>query len=110
VFGLPGNPVSSLVAATLFVAPALLSLQGASDVGPRWHAGALDRPVPQNPHRDDFVRARAEVTVAGVMLAPVSGQESHMIVRAASANALVHVPRGSGSLERGATVRYVPLG
>ena len=36
VFGLPGNPVSSLVAVELFVRPALLALQGASSPGPRW--------------------------------------------------------------------------
>jgi molybdopterin molybdotransferase len=110
VFGLPGNPVSSLVGATLFVAPATLARQGAADVGPRWQAGALGETVRRNKQRDDFVRARAAVTAAGVTLTPIGGQESHMIVRAASADALVHVPRGDGAVERGATVRYVSLG
>src|SRR5256885_15966065 len=34
VFGLPGNPVSTLVGFELFVRPALLALQGAPDPGP----------------------------------------------------------------------------
>ena len=32
-----------------------------------------------------------------------------MIVRTAAADALMHVPRGDGTLEAGATVRYLPL-
>ena len=35
------------------------------------------------------------------MLEPVTGQESHMIVRAAEADALVLVPRGEGELAAG---------
>ena len=36
VFGLPGNPVSALVGVELFVRPALLALQGATDPGPAY--------------------------------------------------------------------------
>ena len=43
------------------------------------------------------------------MLEPVSGQESHMIVRAAAADALVLVTRGEGELEAGSRVRYLEL-
>ena len=39
----------------------------------------------------------------------VTGQESHMIARAAAADALVLAPRGEGELEAGETVRYLPL-
>jgi molybdopterin molybdotransferase len=109
VFGLPGNPVSSLVGCELFVKPALLALQGASDPGPRFAAGSLASTVSRNPARDDLLRARSEVTAEGVMLDPVAGQESHMIVRAAEADALVLVPRGEGELAAGSSVRYLPL-
>jgi molybdopterin molybdotransferase len=109
VFGLPGNPVSTLVGCELFVRPALLALQGASDPGPRFSAGRLAAPVSRNPGRDDLLRARSEVTDDGVVLSPVAGQESHMIVRAAEADALVLVPRGEGEVSAGASVRYLPL-
>lgn len=110
VFGLPGNPVSTLVGCELFVRPALLALQGAADPGPHFAAGRLDETVSRNPFRDDLLRARAVVTDEGVVLRPVAGQESHMIVRAAEADALVLVPRGEGMLEAGSSVRYLPLG
>ena len=59
VFGLPGNPVSSLVGAELFVRPALLALQGASDPGPRWLHGRLAAAVRRNARRDELARARS---------------------------------------------------
>jgi molybdopterin molybdotransferase len=109
VFGLPGNPVSSLVGCELFVRPALRALQGAADPGPWFAVGRLAATVERNPARDDLLRSRATVTDDGVSLEPVSGQESHMIVRAAEADALVLVPRGEGELPAGSVVRYLAL-
>jgi molybdopterin molybdotransferase len=109
VFGLPGNPVSTLVGCELFVRPALRAMQGASDPGPTFAAGCLAVDVARNSARDDLLRARATIGDGGVVLEPVSGQESHMIVRAAEANALVLVPRGEGQLQAGSVVRYLSL-
>jgi molybdopterin molybdotransferase len=109
VFGLPGNPVSALVGSLVFVGPALLALQGATDVGPEYEHGRAGSPLRRNAHRDEFVRARRGASDSGVVLEPVPGQESHMIVRAASAAALIHVPRGEGLIEAGAPVRYLVL-
>ena len=63
----------------------------------------------RNAHRDEFLRARTLVSSNGVQLEPVQGQESHMIVRAAAADALVLAPRGEGELAAGETVLYLPL-
>jgi molybdopterin molybdotransferase len=109
VFGLPGNPVSSLVSTVLFVAPALLALQGAAEPGPSFHAGQLTTAVHRHPSRDELARARSRLGPDGVALEPMSGQESHMIVRAAGADALVLVPAGEGELPPGSTVRYLRL-
>jgi molybdopterin molybdotransferase len=109
VFGLPGNPVSSLVSCELFVRPAVLALQGAAEPGPVFRQGRLTAAVRRNAQRDEFVRARTRAAENGVLLEPVTGQESHMIVRAAAADALVLAPRGDGELAAGATVRYLPL-
>jgi molybdopterin molybdotransferase len=109
VFGLPGNPVSTLVGALLFVAPALLALQGATDPGPTYQAARCARPLKRNAHRDEFLRARRRWEENGVVVEPVVGQESHMIVRAAAADALVHVPRGADEIPAGAPVRYLAL-
>jgi molybdopterin molybdotransferase len=105
VFGLPGNPVSSLVGFELFVRPALVALQGGRDPRPQYLPGALARSLRRSEVRDELVRARHENGV----LEPVTGQESHMIARAAAANALVFVPRGEGELAQGAAVSWLPL-
>jgi molybdopterin molybdotransferase len=109
VFGLPGNPVSSLVAVELFVRPALLALQGAARPGPHWEAGRLAAAIRRNSARDELVRARRMHDAGGTLLEPLGGQESHMIARAASADALVLVPAGAGELGAGEQAQYLGL-
>jgi molybdopterin molybdotransferase len=110
VFGLPGNPVSALVGCELFVKPALRALQGVPDPRPRFEPGLLAAGLRRNEDRDEFVRARARLEGEAVVLEPVSGQESHMIVRSGAADGLVHVPRGNGELAAGSAVRWLRLG
>ena len=110
VFGLPGNPVSTLVSSVVFVRPALFALQGATDPGPVFLDGRLARAIRRNEHRDEFVRARRQTSDDGVLLEPITGQESHMIARAATADALVLVPRGSGEIAAAERARYLALG
>jgi molybdopterin molybdotransferase len=109
VFGLPGNPVSALVGCELFVKPALRALQGLGDPLPRFEPGRLAVGLRRNEERDEFVRARSRVDGEVLVLEPVTGQESHMIVRSGAADALVHVPRGNGELAAGSTVRWLRL-
>jgi molybdopterin molybdotransferase len=111
VFGLPGNPVSSLVGFELFVRPAVLGLQGLSDPLPRFEGGRLAAAAWRNPDRDQLLRARARSGDDGATeLEPLAGQESHMIARAAGADALVLLPRGTDEFPAGAPVRYLRLG
>jgi molybdopterin biosynthesis enzyme len=63
--------------------------------------------VQRNEHRDELLRARTRVGEDGVIVEPLGGQDSHMIVRAASADALALVPRGDGELAAGAAVSYL---
>jgi molybdopterin molybdotransferase len=109
VFGLPGNPVSALVGVELFVRPALLALQGLTHPGPQYERGRLASPLRQNGRRDELARARRAREDDETLLEPVTGQESHMIARAAGADALVFVPRGEGELAAGTAVRYLRL-
>jgi molybdopterin molybdotransferase len=110
VFGLPGNPVSSLVGCELFAKPALRALQGLRDPLPRFEPGRLGSTLRRNDSRDELVRARVRLGPDGIVLEPLSGQESHMIVHSAAADALVHVPLGAGELAAGATVSWLRLG
>jgi molybdopterin molybdotransferase len=109
VFGVPGNPVSALVCFELFVRPAVLALQGAGSPLPRFEPGTLSRAVRRNPARTELVRARSSVGDGAVEVEPLTGQESHMIARAAGADVLVLVPAGDGELAAGAAVSFLRL-
>jgi molybdopterin molybdotransferase len=109
VFGLPGNPVSVLVGFELFVRPAVLALQGITDPLPRFERGRLAGDVERNPGRDELVRGRLVLGDEGVVVEPLPGRESHMIARAAQADALVLVRRGKDRLERGDPIEFLRL-
>ena len=105
VFGLPGNPVSTLVCFELFVRPALYGLQGAKEIGPVFGSGVLAGPVRRNPERDHMIRVR----VADAVLEPLPGQESHQITLTARADGLARIPAGTGELPAGTEVAYLPF-
>jgi len=109
VFGLPGNPVSVLVGFELFVRPALLALQGVAEPLPRFERGRLAAALEANPGRDELVRARLSSDGEGVLLEPLPGRESHMIARAAAADALVLVRRGTEELAAGGPVEFLRI-
>jgi molybdopterin molybdotransferase len=109
VFGLPGNPVSSLVCAELFVRPALLALQGAASAAPAWRSGSLRTAVKRNTQRDDLIRVRVSTAGGPCTLSPLRGQESHQIAITAQADGLARIPAGAGELAAGAQVSYLPL-
>jgi molybdopterin molybdotransferase len=109
VFGLPGNPVSSLVGCALFVVPAVRALQGVRDPLPPFADGVLGSALRRNPARDDFVRARVRRDAGGTTLEPIVGQESHMIARAAAADALVRIARGEGEVGAGEHIAWLAL-
>jgi molybdopterin molybdotransferase len=109
VFGLPGNPVSSLVGLELLVRPALRALQGLADPLPRFEAGVLGAAMHRTRGRDELARARSRLEDGRVVLDPLTGQDSHMIVHAAAADALVFIPKGDGELPGGEAVRYLRL-
>jgi molybdopterin molybdotransferase len=109
VFGLPGNPVSVLVGFELFVRPAVLALQGVSQPLPRFERGRLGAELERNPGRDELVRGRLDFDQDGPVVEPLPGRESHMIARAALADALVLVRRGEDRLRPGDPVEFLRL-
>ncbi len=109
VFGLPGNPVSTLVCFELFVRPALLALQGARDAAPELERGTLATNVLRNPERDDFIRVRTRNVAGLAVLEPLRDQQSHQIAITAQGDALARIPAGTGQLQPGAEVSFLPL-
>jgi molybdopterin molybdotransferase len=109
VFGLPGNPVSVLVGFELFVRPAVLALQGVAQPLPRFEPGRLGGELEPNPLRDELVRSRVGFDQDGPVVEPLPGRESHMIARAALADALVLVRRGEDRLRPGDPIEFLRL-
>jgi molybdopterin molybdotransferase len=109
VFNLPGNPVSVLVTFELFVRPAVNAMLGILDPLPDFRRGVLGASVSRNPHREEYLRAASRKDGAVVVLDPVAGRESHMIVRAGRADSLVAVEAGEGEIAAGEDVRYLAL-
>ena len=109
VFGLPGNPVSCLVCFELFVRPAVLALQGLAEPLPRFEPGKLAKSIRPNQARTELMRARSRIVDGEVELEAVTGQESHMIARAAGADTLILVPAGSEELAAGSPISYLRL-
>jgi molybdopterin molybdotransferase len=104
VFGLPGNPVSSMVTFLLFVRPALARLQGAPAPPPRLRA-ELAVAVPRRPERDECVRVRLEEGRAR----PTGSQGSHQLYSMVGADGLAVIPAGEGELPAGAPVEVEPI-
>ncbi|HUZ83624.1 MAG TPA: molybdopterin-binding protein, partial [Gaiellales bacterium] len=107
VFGLPGNPVSSMVCFELFVRPALRRMQGAPPV--IRPVARLARPVEQLAGRDHAMRCTLRPGGDGMELLPQDAQDSHLIAHAAAADAVALVPAGSGALPAGTLVAYLTL-
>lgn len=90
VIGLPGNPVSALVCAFLFVRPALQTMLGLSPVEPRLETAFVTSPLPMNDQREDYLRAALEPFEDGRLLArPLDPQDGLMLSRLALADGLI---------------------
>jgi molybdopterin molybdotransferase len=98
VFGLPGNPVSSLVSFELFVRPALRKMMGHAAVDrPRVRAVAEEDFARRQDGKIHFVRAVATRAEDGFGVRYAGAQGSHQLSAAARANALVVLPDGGGA-------------
>jgi molybdopterin molybdotransferase len=94
VFGLPGNPVSSLVCFELFVRPALRRLQGYTEAGPYFVQATLSEDFPYRTDRPTYYPARLEETAEGRRVRPVAWFGSADLRSLTQANAFLLLPVG----------------
>lgn len=107
--GLPGNPVSALVCALLFLRPALLALQGLATDLPTATA-LLGSDLPANDKRADYLRARLALGPSGAPIAtPFPVQDSAMLSALAQSDALVLRAPGAPAAAAGTPVPILPL-
>lgn len=100
VFGLPGNPVSTMIAFDLFVAPALRRLLGCGAAAGGSVEARLARNVASRPGREDFVPVRLEDRAGALWAEPVFGK-SNLIYTMAHADGLLRVPLDRSGLYAG---------
>ena len=111
MIGLPGNPVSSLVCAVIFLAPAIRKMMGMADVLPRTVSARLDGGLPANDEREDYLRAALDRSDNGeLVVRPFSKQDSSMFATMARANALVVRPPFAPLASPGDRVEVIRLG
>lgn len=106
VLGLPGNPVSSMVTAYLFLLPLLRALMGAARPLPQPLMLTSAARLPPTGDRREFVRGR--FTAEGIV--PVSTQDSGALAALAATDVVIDRPAGAPALERGGTAAVYLLG
>ncbi|MGV6847233.1 MAG: molybdopterin molybdotransferase MoeA [Marinibacterium sp.] len=103
--GLPGNPVSALVCARIFLVPMIDKMLGLGAHGPTPRQAILSEDLPANGAREHYMRA--VLTDTGITAAP--RQDSSLLSVLARANALLIRPPNDGPLSAGARVDYLPF-
>jgi molybdopterin molybdotransferase len=110
VLGLPGNPVSAMVCAILFLLPALARLSGLPAAPPPTTTALLGAGVNANDHRADHLRASVATDAEGrLVVTPFPMQDSAMLRRLALADALILRPPHAPPLPAGAEVPVIRL-
>ncbi len=108
-FGLPGNPVSTIVTYLLFVAPALDLLGGADPKPPLKLPALLEHPVKRSSGRREYMRGVVCVEGDRLAVAITGDQGSNRLSTFAHANCLVEIDEARGDLRRGEGVRVILL-
>jgi len=91
LIGLPGNPVSAMVCALLFVRPALSAMLGAP-YAPPVRSARLAVPLKANGKRQDYIRARLSLPGGVLTAEPFALQDSSMQKIFAQADGLIIRP------------------
>jgi molybdopterin molybdotransferase len=104
VFGLPGNPVSSMVCFEEFVIPALRRMMGNPRLYRRTVTARLAHPVKFRPGRTEFIRVQLTRDTAGYSASSTGTQSSGVLLSMARADGLLVVPSDSNGLAAGEQV------
>jgi molybdopterin molybdotransferase len=109
VMGLPGNPVSALVTARIFLKPLLDVMAGQSPADKNLTA-ILDGHLPENDHRQDYIRATlSEKPDGSRIVTPFPQQDSSMQRTLQSSHALIIRAPNAQSAKTGDAVSVMLL-
>ncbi len=108
-FGLPGNPISTMVTFALFVSPVLRGLAGESEMAPRFRMARLEEDVAVKAGLTRFLPARVQSDVQETTVRRIPWQGSGDLAAAARANAFLVVPETREKLNEGDVVSVLEL-
>jgi molybdopterin molybdotransferase len=109
LIGLPGNPVSTLVGFELFVRPAILKLQGRTDLERPRVTAITEESLQNPPHLEQYFRGIARRDGGRIVVRLTGDQGSHVLRSMADANCLLVVPLGTSEVAAGTPVEIIPL-
>lgn len=109
MLGLPGNPVSAFVCATLFLGSALAVLGGQIPRPLRFETARLAAPMQANDQREDYVRALFNLVDEAPVVTPLPVQDSSMLSALSRAGALIRRKPYAPAADTGELVEYLPL-
>lgn len=109
MIGLPGNPVSSMVCAHVFLRPALRSLLGLGYVTEPVHNAVLSRNLGANGPRAHYMRSIIEKTDEGWTCTPNERQDSSLLSVLSASNGLMIRPAQDPARNAGDTVSFMFL-
>ena len=107
IFGLPGNPVSSMVCFELFVRTALRRLMGITPEEPPTITVRLETPHSTRGDRPTYFPARLRWTVEGARVTPVNWQGSFDLRATAGANSMIAFPAGERVFDKDDPVEVI---
>ncbi|HQY31665.1 MAG TPA: molybdopterin molybdotransferase MoeA, partial [Thermomicrobiales bacterium] len=107
IFGLPGNPVASMVSLELFVRPAIKAMTGMPDTEPDLVPVTLATTVKRS-DRLEFQRAEITVDRDGHLLASTTGSQiSSRLASMRTANGLIVIDAGEDTVPAGTVVQCI---
>ncbi len=109
ILGLPGNPVSALICAALFLGPAIARLTGLPGAAPRTIHAILGTDMPQGDTREDHIRTSLAPGPTALVATPFTKQDSGMISALARADGLIVRPPHAPAAKAGDSCRVLPL-
>jgi molybdopterin molybdotransferase len=109
VLGLPGNPVSTMVCALLFLKPAIDRMLGQSGDLVATESARLAVDVKANDTREDYVRSKLTRTADGLLVEPHPVQDSSMLSVLAWSSGLLVRPAHDPARKAGDTVQVIDL-
>ncbi|MEQ8857833.1 MAG: molybdopterin molybdotransferase MoeA [Pseudomonadales bacterium] len=109
-FGLPGNPVSTIVTALLLVKPVIVRLCGGRSADPLVVTALLEGSLKHQPGREEFQRGSLEDRDGTLTVRVTGDQSSNRLASFTAANCLIRVGRDLGDLAEGSQVDTLPFG